>query len=72
MTQGIYVPMKQQKGPSALENAMELIKAGVDLGMTAYNAKQAFSAQPPPNFGTGGYQLNAQYNPRIKPMFTGE
>lgn len=72
MTTGISVPMKKAKGPSALENAMELIGAGLNLGMTLYGAKQAFSAQPPPDFNSGAYNLNAQYKPRIQPMFTQE
>ena len=72
MTAGVYVPMKQAKGPSALENAMDLIGAGINLGMAAYGAKQAFSAQPPPNFGSGAYNLNAQYSPKIQPYFTKE
>jgi hypothetical protein len=77
MIGGISVPMKQPKGPSALENAMELISAGMNLGMSIYGAKNAFSAQQPPSLNAApgahsNYNLNTQYSPRIKPMFTGE
>lgn len=70
MVSGIDVPMKGPKGPSALENAMDLVNSLVGLGMQVASAKQAFSAQPPPAMGQGNYQLNADYKTRIQPMFT--
>lgn len=58
------------KGPSALENSLQMINALMGLGMQVAGAKEAFSAKPPPAMGQGNYQLNAEYKPKIQPMFT--
>lgn len=72
MISGISVPAKAPKGPSALENAMDLVNSLMGLGMQIYGAKEAFSAKPPADLNTGSYQLNADYKPKIQPMFTKE